>query len=312
MSLTTLASKGIRYVRDSSIRIMAAYPWPRKLLNNLYCNLTPRQKSIFHREFSWIFRDSSIRGREGFWEVKFAGKNVRVPMSSEEFWLDWDTALAILGHDIEVIQTYEAMINSDKKPDLFIDIGANYGIHSLLFLMHKIKTLSFEPNPMCHHFFKRLCAANNVLPNLESVALGEEKEIVTLSYPACDTWLGTTQADVAQKLSLKHQLVSINVKQQKLDDYQSLIGNLRTLIKIDAEGNELQILKGSTRTILENQPVIIFECWINNHRQELFNLFHARGYVICDIPWNPNGKYIPLNSDQFFTSPANDFVAIPA
>ncbi|CAA9891487.1 conserved hypothetical protein [Candidatus Methylobacter favarea] len=77
-----------------------------------------------------------------------------MPLTSERFWLDWDTAVSITGHDIEIKQTYEALIGSSEPPELFIDIGANYGTHSLLFLVHQIKTITFEPNASCHDFFQ--------------------------------------------------------------------------------------------------------------------------------------------------------------
>ena len=40
--------------------------------------------------------------------------------------------VSIVGHDIEVKETYAALIASDHRPTLFLDVGANYGLHSIL------------------------------------------------------------------------------------------------------------------------------------------------------------------------------------
>jgi hypothetical protein len=68
---------------------------------------------------------------DGLWRLRFAGTQIVLPLRRESFWLDWGFALGVLGHDAEVKRTYEMLLLSDR-PDLFIDIGANYGTHSML------------------------------------------------------------------------------------------------------------------------------------------------------------------------------------
>src|ERR1700722_9247274 len=51
------------------------------------------------------------------------------------------------GHDSELKQTYASLIQLEHPPRLVLDIGANYGTHSIIFLSHDIETVSFEPNP---------------------------------------------------------------------------------------------------------------------------------------------------------------------
>jgi hypothetical protein len=171
---------------------MAAFTWSRQGLNAAYLALTPCHRATFHEWFAKIFRNTSVQARDGNWTVVFAGKSILMPLVSESLWLDWDTAVSIVGHDIEIKQTYEALIGSSTtKPTLFIDIGANYGTHSLLFLVHGIKTMTFEPNSSCHGCFARLCELNHVTPTIEGVALGAYHGYVKLSYPKRDTWLGS-------------------------------------------------------------------------------------------------------------------------
>jgi len=302
---------GAKLIRNTLVSWVAAFSWPRQLLNAAYIRLTPSQRNVFQREFSKIFRNGSIRGSNGSWEVMFANKIIRIPLTSEQFWLDWDIALSVVGQDIAVRETYEALIHSSERPDLFIDIGANYGTHSLLFLVHQIKTISFEPNTLCHDYFRRLGEANQVTPNLEPVALGERRGYVTLSYPRRDTWLGSISSEVTEELALTEELVAENVEQRTIDDYVSQIGHNRTLIKIDTEGHELSVLQGAARTLHESKPYIVFECWNDVQRTELFSFLDSRDYQICQVPWSPADKVEPLTSHQFFACSSTNFMAIP-
>lgn len=141
-------------------------PMSRKIINKRYNRLTLEQKGRYYTEFAKIFNVRSFNGQNGYWELSYQNKLIQIPLNSGQFWLDWDIALSVLGHEIEIIKTYEALLNSSMKPEIFVDIGANYGLHSLLFLVHKINTISFEPNDYCVNYFVNLCKANQITPNI--------------------------------------------------------------------------------------------------------------------------------------------------
>lgn len=291
--------------------VLAAFSWSRWGLNVAYLKLSPSQRDRFHQWFAKIFRNNHIRGSNGNWKVIFVNKSILMPLTSENFWLEWDSAVSIVGHDIEVKQTYEALINSvSEKPELFIDIGANYGTHSLLFLVHEIETITFEPNTSCYDFFRKTCKLNHVTPQLEPVALGDREGHMTLVYPKSDTWLGSTDAEVIKKLRLSHELITEKVEQKTLDNYFSKIGHKRTLVKIDTEGNELSVLQGAVKVLQECKPMVIFECWENSQRTKLFHFFKSKNYSIYHLPWNPTYRVEPLTSDQFMGDSSTNFIAV--
>jgi FkbM family methyltransferase len=292
-------------------RLVIAFSWSRSVLNAVYLQLTVYQKSLFYQKFAKLFRSRFVRGRNGIWKVSFLKKIILMPLTSERFWLDWDSAVSILGHEIEVKETYSELIDSSEAPELFIDIGANYGTHSLLFLVHHIKTITVEPNASCHAYFKQICKLNGVTPQLEPVALGERGGYVELSYPECDTWLGSTNAEVTKKLASTQSLITKKVEQKVIDDYYTQIEHNRTLIKIDTEGNELSVLRGGIKILQEIKPIIIFECWGDSERTELFNFFCSQNYKIHHLPWKPMDKTEPLKSNQFIASSSTNFVALP-
>lgn len=299
-------------VARSLFRATAAFPFSRRLLNALYLKLSASQRALFHQRFAKAFRNGTVQGKDGRWKVIFARKEILMPLRSGGLWLDWDNAVSIVGHDIEVKETYQSLINSHSdRPELFIDIGANYGTHSLLFLVHDIETITFEPNKTCHEVFRRMCALNHVSPNLKPVALGERLGHVEFSYPRQDTWLGSTNPQVIDKLSGSKDLVSEQVEQKMLDDFLAEIGNKRALIKIDTEGNELSVLNGAKNTLEKARPRIIFECWGEDEKTGIFNLLSPLNYSIHALPWSPRHHAEPLGEQEFMASSSTNFIAIP-
>lgn len=297
----------------SFVRIVAAFPATRKVLNKLYLSLGPSARSRFHGAFSKIFREGSLRGRNGTWEIVFANKAVYMPLDSESFWLDWDSAVSIVGHDIEVKVTYETLLMSEnEKPELFIDVGANYGTHSLLFLVHNVNTISFEPNAECQSNFRAICDLNRVTPSIENVALGAHAGSTEIAYPKRDTWLGSTNPRIIERLSRSDNLIRQDVIQKTLDQYLPLIAKHRTLIKIDTEGNELAVLRGAVKVLQNTRPTLIFESLRDDSRHTIYDFLISQCYSISTLPYNPLHNFQPLTRDQFVSHSATNFVARPS
>jgi FkbM family methyltransferase len=293
------------------VRRMVTFSWSRKALNAAYARLTPSQKSQFHLAYSRLFRTREVRGVNGFWEVSFLGKKILMPLTDGRLWLDWDTAVSIVAHDLEIKETYAAIIDSPERPSLFVDIGANYGTHSLLFLSHGIKTLTFEPNSSCHAYFKGLCALNGVQPDLEPVALGATEGHIDLSYPERDTWSGSTDSEVVGNLAKSEKLITERVSLRTLDDYVNRISGEKVVIKIDTEGNELNVLRGASKTLNIARPKVLFESVRRSDRPALFDLFSSLQYDLHLLPWTPGQAGPLLLREPFMTCTGTNFIAVP-
>ncbi len=286
----------------------------RPFLNRIYQSLNPPQQEFFHREFAKLFRDRQAHGRDGVWHLSFLGRSVLAPLTMERLWLDWDTAVSILGHDGDIKETYRALLTAPQPPDLFVDIGANYGTHSLLFLVHGVETLTFEPNPACHDYFREVCALNQVTPSLFPLALGAEAGVIELCFPDQETWLGTTHPqtiqDLQQQESFRSSLKTVAVEQQTLDGYRSYFVHKRVLVKIDTEGNELAVLQGASTVLREFTPKILFEAWPGEARAGLWDFFQAYGYTVHGLPWSPQQPLSPLGREEFLRRSQTNFLAV--
>lgn len=143
-----------------------------------------------------------------------------------------------------------------KKNDIFIDVGANSGYYSLLasYIVSKHgKVLAFEP---IKDTYIRLLKNRNInkFTNIHAynIALGNYNGKIKINisrYSDGQNSIG--------KIKDSYKQITVNIK--KLD---TIIKNLKIknikLMKIDAEGYELEVLKGSSK-LLKNNPKIIFE-----------------------------------------------------
>lgn len=275
----------------------------RSTLNRLYSTLSDDHKEFFYSKFAKSFRNSSNPGISGNWTIEFNGLSITLPLRNEMFWLDWDLALSVLGHDHEIKRTYSYIMNSTLRPALFVDIGANYGSHSLLFLAAGIPTMSFEPNVTCFEYFEICCKMNGLDPNWLPVALGEATGSATLTYPERDTWLGSiVHNDIGQN--------KLDVTVRTLNSYLPDIGEGNILTKIDTEGGELSVLKGAREFIRLLSPKIIFESNNDIDRDEIFRIMSENHYEILALPYLGK-REDTLSPQQFLESRCTNFIALP-
>ena len=74
------------------------------------------------------------------------------------------------------------------------------------------------------------------------------------------------------------------------------------MVKIDVEGSELDVIKGSVETLKRsNYPPILFESWneewYEKNKQELFQFISSLGYAIYPVMGYP---HMYIASDNIF------------
>lgn len=296
-------------MRRPYIRTLASANVTRFMLNQYYNLLNDLAKSRFHARYAKIFRNHRTLD-PGKWTVTFAGHKIIMPIRPLWSWLDWDMAVSILGHDIKVKQTYAALVRSDQRPALFLDVGANYGTHSMLFLSVGIPVIAFEPNPQCASNFQDMCKLNGVTGRWEQIAVGNINGEIELVYPEKDTWLGSVSSAVTQTFKKSSHVITHTVPLKRLDDYLNNIPRDKVLIKIDVEGFEREVIEGASQLLIDCKPKIIFESNDRDARWELFKLLTNVGYTVHLLPWRPVYGARTLDRDEFRMSAATNFIAI--
>lgn len=281
----------------------------RKILNWFYQRLNNQNKLIFHLFFAKIFRNQKTKKTTGFWQVSFLNKTLKMPLSGDNLWLKWDSAISILGHDLEIKETYKNLI---KRLEIkcFADIGANYGTHSLLFLSQNISTFSLEPNPACNAYFESACKLNHFNSKLINIGLGDKNERAKIAFPKTETWLGSFDLSVQQKMANMENVESIEVEIKTLDDFFSSKNILPDLIKIDTEGFENKVILGGKNIIQKKQPIIIFENNKQERTKKIFETFEQLNYSICTLPISEKLETHQLDFEAFKNHSQTNFAAI--
>lgn len=281
----------------------------RPLVNAFYRSLSDSGKSKYHGRYASMFEDSPAMMAAGDWTIEFLGRTLRLPLRPDQSWLDWDLAVAILGHDLDVKRTYAEVVRSSDRPDVFLDVGANYGTHSLLFKAAGIPTISFEPNERCLEYFRLACALNGFDARWEPVALGDRQGTVDLVFPEQKTWHGSVVAEVIETLRRDRKTTVKQVPLRKLDDYFDAVAGKRVLIKIDVEGAEESVFEGAARILQEVRPMIVFESNQAERRAGLHALLARHSYVVELLPWTRQGRGHSLPVARFVESGAGNFLA---
>ena len=159
--------------------------------------------------------------------------------------------------------------------DCVLDIGANVG-HYTIRLSELVgkngRVVSFEPVPGT---FELLAAnAARVLSNITLInaAASDSSGIVGMEVPRFDTGL-----DNFYMAHLSKNRGAIQVLSMPVD---SLMIPLRvSLVKIDAEGSELQVLRGMVRLLKRDHPTLIVEDNVSEVTPFLTNLGYWSGKI---------------------------------
>ena len=177
------------------------------------------------------------------------------------------------------------------RADMVVDVGANIGNHMLFFSkVLEAKVICVEPNP----------AALDLLQN--NVAVNRVMELVTIVKAAASDRLGTLQLEAGPISNLGMAKVVCGRKDgltevisKTVDDIVALVtqkGDPRiSLIKIDVEGFELNVLRGSLKTIKEHLPVIVVEAATTDSHRAVENILKQFGYQYLG-PYSSTPTYI--------------------
>ena len=156
----------------------------------------------------------------------------------------------------------------DKK--IFIDIGANIGNHSLYFKDSFKEIYSFEPHPKT---YKLLKFNTEDFSNIKifNFGLSDEKKIIKVSFEA-------TQ-NVGGESFKKDQKQGQEVFFERFDDLYNFENSI-SFIKIDVEGNELDVLKSMKKNLKNNSPIISLEFDMSefNNNNEIISFLRELGY----------------------------------
>lgn len=200
-----------------------------------------------------------------------------------------------------------------------IDIGAHTGNMSIAYSLFADKVLSFEPNPAVFEVLEKNSKLNpNIYPY--NYAISDEEGPLTFHYSDYGFCNGGFATRTKFGIGVTGHKVPIDVWAVNLEKFLQEeninIENL-SLIKIDAEGHDKEILKTLTNIIHKYQPTIITEIYTGSNIDEineLIDIIHSLGYKAYDegvngLDLDNLGKEVSSYKDVNITS-GNNLICI--
>lgn len=175
-----------------------------------------------------------------------------------------------------------------KKGSWVIDVGANKGDYSALFLKCGAERVdAFEPGMIFRQLYERF--AYHPKMYLHCYALGVCTQEIIL-YECADNGKTSAIEPLFPDVLMKHK-----VQCKKLDEFTEFKPNF---IKIDAEGMDYEILLGAKRILKIYQPIVLVEyngktffnmiCFMDDLGYNQQGVYY--GDTILDILFVPRGK----------------------
>jgi FkbM family methyltransferase len=199
-------------------------------------------------------------------------------------------------------------LNNQNDQGWFFDVGANVGLYTweVRMICPNRNILAFEPDPENIKLLEKTLAKAN-LQNLEicqsalSNKAGEASFFQDTLTSATGCVGGNDKPWIEQYLNGASN--EIRVKTETIDSVAKA-DKTPSLIKIDVEGHEVEVLQGGRNTLNEAKPLLIIESFPPK-QSTILSLLHELGYRSMDadrhtsinpkttnlFAWHPQGPF---------------------
>lgn len=212
-------------------------------------NLFNTLKSIYNHPFN---KDNKIGAVLKFakWQIFSRVFNYKViyPFSEKTRLIVWNGLTGATGNIYCGLLEYEDMsflLHFLKKDDLFIDIGSNVGVYSILASGEcESNCIAIEPIPSTYRNLVENIIINNLSQKIKALNIGLGETDGKLHF--------SSSLDTMNFVLKDKSIDSIEIDVYKLD---KIIENEKvpSLIKIDVEGYETAVLNGAENLLLKSE-----------------------------------------------------------
>jgi FkbM family methyltransferase len=225
----------------------------------------------------------------------------------------------ILNDGIHSLFILDEIVTNIKPNSIFIDVGANIGSISIPVanLMSKdgVEVVSCEASQvMCERFRNNvtLNIIENILIN-ESAIFSHDNGITFYEQKLTNNNMGLSSSrknfDIGEFVERKVDSISIDSLYESLNTSKSI-----SVIKIDVQGGEIDVLLGASEVIKNHKPVFIFEHEDEYHdnamsvKNKIKSIFDRNGYDLYVLDSNLDGVLVPIDLSVYVNT---NIVALP-
>lgn len=196
------------------------------------------------------------------------------------------------------IRLSKFLIRNLKEGQEFMDVGVHFGFFSLLAAKltgKEGKVTSIEASPEMFAIFQENCQSVNTIKALNIAASSESKMINFFEFPILFSEYNTLFPEqyATEKWYQKRKGRKVFIQAHPLDKIIKSEQLSPSLIKIDVEGAELDVLQGLSSYLQSHAPTIVME-YLNQERHQQAVLFtQSLGYQTYLI--NSDGRLTPIS-----------------
>lgn len=194
-------------------------------------------------------------------------------------------------HTIYERENIEIIINLISDNSVYLDVGANIGLMAIPILKsnYSCTVVSFEPSPNSVSYIKRTLQDSHLKDRWHLIEKGVGSKPGSLEFcfslkelGAYDGFRSTNRMPMSGKTTVPVTTIDLEWKKQ---------GKPRvSVIKIDVEGAEMEVLKGAIECIEQEKPSILIEWNMKNLQayacspNEIIYFSEKYNYQIYSIP----------------------------
>lgn len=203
-------------------------------------------------------------------DLEYTLKNI---FFSEKFLLKKRLKRALKNNYEKELKLIESFGNKKKNA---VDVGVYRGVYSYKLSKHFKKVYSYEPNPLLYPYLKKNLGQIIQNMTISNLALSDKTGNINLRIPKRSRSIFKKNIEELYQLgcaTIHHQnqfikYDSFTVKKEKLDNLlqDEQIG----FIKIDVEGHESEVIKGSLELIKKQKPILLIEIEERHSKKPVF------------------------------------------
>ncbi|MBP2833015.1 FkbM family methyltransferase [Aquimarina sp. U1-2] len=211
-------------------------------------------------------------------------------------------------YEIDIVTAIMNSLDFNTHEHTCLDIGANIGNHSVQFSAYFKKVISFEPQIRNFKILKlNTDPYESIHANNYGLSSKNEEAVINIPYN------NSGGASHVVESSKKNDYYSEQIQLRVYDDeFEEKVA----FVKIDVEGNELEVIKGMKNTIEKYKPVISFE-YNYTEKDEVLDILRALGYERFFAPKTPfinklihSGNLFPVKELEEITLPVKKHFAL--
>lgn len=167
------------------------------------------------------------------------------------FWVmsaDWRGYWLATSRDVNPHTRVKVCALLDLKPELFVDVGANYGEFVAEAVQRGISTIAVEANPDVVHCLRSTFGDCANVEILQEAATNKDGEAVLATLPGLTGFSSLTASLLSNKTgpgSVRADLQLVRVRTRTLESMVGARPVVSLVIKVEVEGHEIDVIEGA-------------------------------------------------------------------